>query len=97
MGLSSATTPFCVHPLADVRRTIPQLDALDFTRDQKTHEGDIDKRHFVQVEHELGLEPTHLCLELPEVFGLNATDETKRRRPAIGGCFNLQSHCGCVS
>jgi hypothetical protein len=52
------------HPLTDVRRTIPQLDAARFAVDEEAHDPEVNQRHLVQVEQEWRLVPSEMGLEL---------------------------------
>ena len=52
------------HPLTDVRRTVPELDATHFAVDEEAHGPEVHQRHLVQVEQEWRLVPSEMGLEL---------------------------------
>src|SRR4029077_20181415 len=90
MLLSAALLP--AHPLTDVRRTVPQLDALRFAGDEEAHDRHVNQGHLAQVENEQRPVPTDVGLEFVQVFRLDATDEPQRRGVAVGRRLDLQAH-----
>src|SRR6266404_2008881 len=89
-SLSPALLP--AHPLTDVRRTVPQLDALRFAGNEEAHDRHVNQGHLAQVENEQRPVPTDVGLEFVQVFGLDATDEPQRRGVAVGRRLDLQGH-----
>src|SRR6266404_4040787 len=89
-SLSPALLP--AHPLTDVRRTVPQLDALRFAGNEEAHDRHINQGHLAQVEHEQRPVPPDVGLEFVQVLRLDATNEPQRRGVALRRRLDLQGH-----
>jgi hypothetical protein len=84
--------PLASDPLTDVSWATQQLDALPFMRGEEAHHREIYESRFRQVEHEPWTVPLHLRLQRDQVILLDAPAEAERRRLAVRGDFDPESH-----
>jgi hypothetical protein len=82
------------YPVPDVGSAIHQLDALFLAGDEEAHDGDIHKRHIVQVEDEPWAVLPDLGLEFVQILRLDATDEPEGGGLAVERRFDPKRHCG---
>jgi hypothetical protein len=89
--------PFSDDPLAYVRRTIQQSDALCLAGTQKAHHLCVNQLHLFQIQHDAWRAGRDLSSQLVKVLRSNSTNQLDSRAVFTKGLLNLQRHiCSVV-
>jgi len=80
------------NPLADVRWTAAEFDALDDAGCKKAHRLDVHACDFLQIECDVPSNSLEFSLQFQNSFGIDSTAESKNRFLFFGASVNFESH-----